>query len=78
MGRNKKIDTEPVEQTIFDRYRKYIDSVKNKVIVGLEYGEAMEILRYVELKQNIRLGLNMNCGSCMISLIQMFAALEGK
>lgn len=75
MGRTKK---EIIETpTIFDKYRKHINSAKNKTISGLEYGQAMEILRFIENKQNIKLGLNINCASCMLTLIEIFASLEG-
>lgn len=76
MGRIKK---ELIETTtIFDKYRKHINSAKNKTIIGMQYGEAMEILRFVENKLNIKLGLSLNCSSCMLNLVEMFASLEEK
>lgn len=67
-----------VKKTIFDKYRKHINSAKDGYVNGLSYSQAMEILRYIESKRNIKLGLNVNCGGCMIDLVLMFARLEDK
>lgn len=69
---------EKKEKTIFDIYRVHINNAKNKIVRNLEYGDAMIILRFVQEKTRQNLGLNMNCGSCMLNLLEIFASLEGK
>lgn len=65
------------EATIFDKYRKHIDTVKDGYLRDLDYKSAMEILRYIEKNRNVKLGLNMSCASCMVELVAMLARLEG-
>lgn len=63
---------------IFDKYRKYINTVKDGYLRNIDYESAMEMLRYIEKRRSIKLGLNMNCASCMIELVSMFSRLEDK
>lgn len=71
-------ENEIKEKTIFDIYRKHIINAQNKTVRNLDYSDAMVILRFIQEKTNQNLGLNMNCGSCMLNLIEIFASLEGK
>lgn len=64
------------EETIFDKYRKYINTVKDGYLRDINYADAMEMLRYIEKNRNIKLGLNMTCAACMIELVGMFSRLE--
>lgn len=71
-------ENEIKEKSIFDIYRVHINNAKNKIVRNLEYSDAMIILRFIQEKTNQNLGLNMNCGSCMLNLLEIFASLEGK
>lgn len=71
-------ENEIKEKTIFDIYRKHIINAQNKTVRNLDYSDAMVILRFIQEKTNQNLGLNMNCGSCILNLIEIFASLEGK
>lgn len=62
--------------TIFDKYRKYINSVKAGYLNGLSYDDAMIILRYIEKTRNVKMPLNMSCASCIFELVRTFASLE--
>ena len=67
-----------VEPSIFDKYRKHINTVKQGYIRDLDYASAMEILRYIQDITGSRIGLNMSCGACMIGLLEMFSRLKDK
>ena len=69
---------EVVKSTIFDKYREYIQQANDGYVRGLKYEQAMEMLRYVEKHTNRKMGLNMNCASCVVDLIKMFSRLENK
>lgn len=73
-----EVKPEIVKETIFDKYRKHIDTVKEGYLKKITYAEAMEILRYIQDKTNHKLGLNMSCASCLMELVEMFSSLEGK
>lgn len=70
------IVTKVVEPTIFDKYRKYINQVKDNYISGLEYSDAIAILRYTENALNKTIPMNTSCPQCMIDLIRIFSRLE--
>lgn len=70
----KKVKVE--KSTIHDKYRKHINTVTDGYLRDLKYEEAMEILRYIQDKTGHKLGLNISCTSCMISLIETFKNLE--
>ena len=70
---NKEVAVEP---TIFDKYRKYINQVKDNYISGLEYSDAIAILRYTEGKLNKTIPMNTSCPQCMMDLIRIFSRLE--
>lgn len=72
--------TEPEEviYTIYDKYDKYIKQLDSGYLLGLNYQEAMEILRYCENKMNINIPLNMSCGVCLMDLIKMFKRIKDK
>ena len=81
MGRPKKIEDEVIvkEQTLHDKYRTIVNNALiNNAVSNFHYSIAMEMLRYVEGKIGHSLGLNMNCGSCLLDLIKMFAQFEEK
>lgn len=69
---------EDVKPTIFDKYREDIQRANDGYVRGLKYEQAMEMLRYVEKHTNRKMGLNMNCASCVVDLIKMFSRLENK
>ena len=69
---------EVVKPTIFDKYREDIQRANDGYVRGLKYEQAMEMLRYVEKHTNRKMGLNMNCASCVVDLIKMFSRLENK
>ena len=77
---NEVIQEKPVkkELTIFDKYRKHIDTVKEGYLKNLTYEEAMEMLRYIQKETHHQLGLNMSCSNCLIELVQIFMRLENK
>ena len=62
--------------TIYDKYDKYIKQVEAGYLTGLNYAEAMEILRYCESKKGINIPLNMSCSVCLMDLIKMFIRLK--
>lgn len=64
--------------TIHDKYRDLINQVKDGYITDFTYPKAMEILRWVENKRGINLGLNMSCSICLMDLVKMFSSLETK
>ncbi len=65
-------------QTIYDKYDKYINQLNAGYLTGLNYNEAMEILRYCENKMNISIPLNMSCGVCLMDLIKLFVRIRYK
>ncbi len=67
---------EPKVETLFDKYRNHIETAKEGYLRNIQYPEAVEILRYVQDKTGHKLGLNMSCASCLLSLVQTFANLE--
>lgn len=67
-----------VEPTIFDKYRKHINTSNDGYVRDLTYPKAMEMLRYVEKHTNRKMGLNMSCGACVVDLVKMFGRLENK
>lgn len=73
-----KEEVAPTIPTIFDKYRKHIDTVKEGYLKKLSYAEAIEMLRYIQKNTNHKLGLNMSCSNCLVELVQIFASLEGK
>lgn len=75
---NKEEVVTPVvsESSIFDKYRKYINQVKDNYISGLEYSDAIAILRYTEGKLNKTIPMNTSCPQCMMDLIKIFSRLE--
>lgn len=68
--------SKPKESTIFDKHRNHIETAKEGYLRNIQYPEAVEILRYVQDKTGHKLGLNMSCASCLLSLVQTFANLE--
>lgn len=66
------------EPTIFDKYRKHINTSNDGYVRDLTYPKAMEMLRYVEKHTNRKMGLNMSCGACVVDLVKMFGRLENK
>lgn len=65
-------------ESIHDKYRKYINQVQSNFLHGLQYGDSIQILRWVEKKTGHSMPLNTNCATCMINLIKLFANLEEK
>lgn len=59
------------EITIHEKYSKQIAQAKDGYLTGLDYSQAIEILRYIERIRNINLGLNTGCATCMIDLLKM-------
>ena len=70
---NKEVVVEP---TIFDKYRKFLNQVKDNYISGLEYGDIMAMLRYTEEKLNKTIPMNTSCPQCVMDLIRIFSRLE--
>lgn len=66
----------PKEKTLHDKYREHIETAKEGYLRDIKYAEAVEILRYVQDKTGHKLGLNMSCSSCLLSLVKTFANLE--
>ena len=66
----------PKEKTLHDKYRRHVETAKEGYLRDIKYAEAVEILRYVQEKTGHKLGLNMNCASCLLSLVKTFANLE--
>ena len=66
----------PKEKTLHDKYREHIETAKEGYLRDIKYAEAIEILRYVQEKTGHKLGLNMSCASCLLSLVKTFANLE--
>jgi hypothetical protein len=64
------------EQTIHDKYRKYINQAKSNFIRDLNYASIMEILRWVEKKTGRTMPINTSCSACIIQLIKIFSSLE--
>lgn len=71
-----KEEVTPKIPTIFDKYRKHIDTVKEGYLKKLTYAEAIEMLRYIQKNTNHKLGLNMSCANCLVELVQIFSNLE--
>ena len=73
---NLTVDREPEvvvdKNPLHTKYEKYIRQAKDGFVTGFEYPMAMEVLRWIEGKRNIQLGLNMSCGSCIIDMLRMF------
>ena len=67
---------EVVEETIFSKYRHHIDTAKEGYLKKITYGEAIDMLRYIQKNTNHKLGLNMSCSNCLIELVQIFSSLE--
>lgn len=67
-----------VEPTIYDKFEKYMSQVSSGYLTGLNYSDAMEILRYCESKMNINIPLNMSCGVCLMDLMKLFMRLKDK
>lgn len=76
--RKKKEEVEIKIETIHDKYRKYINQHKSGYVNGLEYGSAIEILRYCESRLNQTIPMNLSCGTCIFDLIKLFSQLEEK
>lgn len=73
----KEVEVEiPKEKTLHDKYREHIETAKEGYLRDIQYAEAVEILRYVQDKTGHKLGLNMSCASCLLSLVKTFANLE--
>lgn len=66
------------ELTIHDKYRKQLTQINDDYVTGLDYGQIVEILRHTEKKFNQTIPINVNCASCVIELIRMFAMTEEK
>ena len=66
----------PKVETLFDKYREHIETAREGYLRNIKYAEAVEILRYVQDKTGHKLGLNMSCASCLLSLVKTFANLE--
>lgn len=64
------------EITIHDKYRKYINQSKNGYLTGIQYDEAIEILRFIESKINKPYPLTFSCGVCLLNMLQLFSNLE--
>lgn len=71
-----KEEVTPIIPTIFDKYRKHIDTAKEGYLKKITYAEAIEMLRYIQKNTNHKLGLNMSCSNCLIELVQIFSSLE--
>ena len=71
-----KEEVTPIIPTIFDKYRKHIDTVKEGYLKKITYAEAIDMLRYIQKNTNHKLGLNMSCSNCLIELVQIFSSLE--
>lgn len=85
MARSKKVATQDVVEdfvvnttTIYDKYDKYIKQLDGGYLIGLNYQEAIEILRYCESKMKINIPLNMSCGVCLMDLIRLFVRIKDK
>ena len=80
MAKQQKVitttSTTIVELTIFDKYRKFINSARSGSVVGLQYEDAMVMLRYIEKKINNQYPINMSCGTCLLELVKTFASFE--
>ena len=73
----KKVEVEiPKVETLHDKYREHIETAKEGYLRDIKYAEAVEILRYVQDKTGHKLGLNMSCASCLLSLVKTFTNLE--
>lgn len=72
----KVIAEKPKEQTLHDKYRKYIKQVSDGYLRGITYAEAIEIKDFVHKKTGHNIGITMSCGACLVSLVQTFANLE--
>lgn len=66
------------EETIFDKYRSLINQANSNYLRNYQYADLMEILRYTEKFYGHQLPLNLQCGTCIIELVQMFSRLEVK
>lgn len=83
---NKEISTEQnieliyksaeKEKTIFDKYRLQINEANGNYLMHYQYGDLIEMLRYCERVLGHPIPMNLQCSSCVISLVQMFARLE--
>jgi hypothetical protein len=62
--------------TIFDKYREFINQSKSGYVKGLGYESAMEILRYCEKVLNKKMSMTFSCGICLFNLVKTFAKLE--
>lgn len=80
MGRKKvELVNEQIvqEETIYDKYRKYIDSVLiNNSLTNITYGEVMEIVNHIEKLLNKPVPVTMSCSICLFNIIKLFANLE--
>ena len=66
------------EVSLHDKYRKYINMVKEGYLRGLSYEQAMEMLRWIEKVTGKGFPINYSCGTCMVDLVKRFAMLEGR
>lgn len=73
----KKVTVEkPREETLHDKYRKYIKQVSDGYLRDIKYAEAIEIKDFIHKKTGHNIGITMSCGACLVSLVQTFANLE--
>lgn len=66
------------EESIFDKYRNMINQANSDYLSGYNYGDVMDILRYVEKFYGHAIPLNASCAACVIDLIKSFGRLEQK
>lgn len=90
MGRPKKITNEneeiinnneetivqPESDDLHLKYAKYIKQSESNFIRDIEYGEMMEMVQYIQKKTNRNYPFNATCGSCVLSMVQLFSRLK--
>lgn len=73
----KEVEIEmPKDKTLFDKYRKHIETAQDGYLRDITYAEAIEIKDFIHKKTGHNIGITMSCGACLVSLVQTFANLE--
>lgn len=72
----EKLEQPVVQQTIHEKYKKYIDQARSNYITGISYFEMMDMVGYISKKIGRNYPLNASCSSCIIQMIKYFASLK--
>lgn len=66
-------------EEVYLKYKTQLDNaVSNRALSGIDYSGLMQILGAVEKKLGKRVPISMNCGVCVMNLIDLFMNLKNK